>query len=145
MKTLENKYENTTVKFNTPDNIPHGSPVVVIVEGEYYIEVIRKKAKDINAHSFEENVEETFKYDSEVKDIISKPEHYMLSDGLEVKDVVEMIINNPNSNLNKYESHMKAVILEYLMRAENKNGLEDYKKAGQWLVWLIESLEGETK
>ena len=123
------------------------------------IEIICKKAKDINAHfkdkpfacvddflsPFEENVEETFKYDSEEEDIISKPKHYMLSGGLEVKNVVEMIINNQNSNLNKYQSHMKAVILEYLMRAENKNGLEDYKKAGQWLVWLIESLEGETK
>lgn len=122
------------------------------------VEVIRQKAKDINARfkdksfaclddfllSFEENVEETFKYDSE-EDIISKPEHYMLSDGLEAKDVIEMIINNPNSNLNKYQSHMKAVILEYIMRAENKNGLEDYKKADQWLVWLIESLGGETK
>ena len=52
----------------------------------------------------------------------------MLSDELEVKDVVEMVINNPNSNLNKYQSHMKAVILEYLIRAENKNSLEDYKK-----------------
>ena len=92
---------------------------------------------------FEEEVEKIFI--SEEEDIISKPEHYMLSDELEVKDVVEMIINNPNSNLNKYQSHMKAVILEYLMQAENKNALEGYKKAGQWLVWLIESLEGETK
>ena len=96
------------------------------------IEIVCEKAKEI------------FKYDSE-EDIISKPEHYMLSEELEVKDVVELVINNPNSNLNKYQSHMKAVVLEYLMRAENKNGLEDYKKAGQWLVWLIESLEGETK
>lgn len=37
MKTLEIKYENTTVKFNAPDNIPYGSPVVAIVDEEYYI------------------------------------------------------------------------------------------------------------
>ena len=45
MKTLEIKYENTTVKFNAPDNIRYGSPVVAIVEGEYYITNKYKECK----------------------------------------------------------------------------------------------------
>ena len=40
----------------------------------------------------------------------------------------------------------KGNVLKYLWRYEHKNGIEDLKKARQYLNWMIQKLEGaETK
>lgn len=40
----------------------------------------------------------------------------------------------------------KGNILKYIMRADHKNGLEDYRKAKQYFDWLLELVEkGESK
>lgn len=35
----------------------------------------------------------------------------------------------------------KGNILKYIMRADHKNGLEDYRKAKQYFDWLLELVE----
>ena len=53
---------------------------------------------------------------------VEKPHHYQLK-GLEPYEAKYFYIGN---------------ILKYIIRAEKKNGLEDYKKAEVYLKWLIE-------
>lgn len=70
-------------------------------------------------------------------DVISNPNHYKL-DGLdiEVRDVIKSVLGTVGF-LGFYEGN----IIKYILRANKKNGLEDYKKARQYLDWLIEELD----
>lgn len=71
------------------------------------------------------------------EDIISNPNHYKL-DGLdiEVKDVIKSALGTVG-----FLGFYKGNIIKYMLRASKKNGLEDYKKAKQYLDWLIEELD----
>ena len=66
----------------------------------------------------------------EIIDNINKPNHYIGTYGLEVKDVT-------------MEAHHWCSAVEYLLRYKEKNGLEDLKKARKNLDWLIEEMENE--
>lgn len=70
-------------------------------------------------------------------DVISNPNHYKL-DGLdiEVRDVIKSVLGTVGF-LGFYQGN----IIKYILRANKKNGLEDYKKARQYLDWLIEELD----
>lgn len=70
-------------------------------------------------------------------DVISHPDHYKL-DGLdiEVRDVIKSVLGTVGF-IGFYEGN----IIKYILRASKKNGLEDYKKARQYLDWLIEELD----
>ena len=62
---------------------------------------------------------------------VEHPKHYQLSIDLEVLDVIELLLSKRKMYLNDY-SYLVNVI-KYLFRAEQKNGLEDYKKALYYL------------
>ena len=65
---------------------------------------------------------------------IEKPSHYQL-EGLEPYesiDVIRAVLGD------KVKYFYIGNILKYIIRAEKKNGLEDYKKASVYLKWLIE-------
>lgn len=70
-------------------------------------------------------------------DVISSPKHYKL-DGLdiEVKDVLKSVLGTVG-----FLGFYKGNIIKYILRANKKNGLEDLKKARQYLDWLIEELD----
>ena len=67
-----------------------------------------------------------------------KPSHYKL-DGLytdtgdaQVKDVIKSVLG-----AQRYKNWIVGDALAYVMRHENKNGLEDIKKAIEMLGWLV--------
>lgn len=67
-----------------------------------------------------------------------KPNHYKL-DGLytdtgaaQVKDVIKSVLGEQG-----YKNWIVGDALAYVMRHENKNGLEDIKKAIEMLGWLV--------
>lgn len=74
-------------------------------------------------------------------DIVSNPNHYKL-DGLdiEVKDILKSVLGTVGF-LGFYQGN----IIKYILRAKKKNGLEDYKKARQYLDWLIEELDEDVE
>ena len=74
---------------------------------------------------------------SKIKDSVNQPAHY-LKGGMECIDVIKAAV----SNLPPYEAVCVANILKYVWRYNNKNGIEDLRKAKHYLEWLIESLEG---
>lgn len=66
-------------------------------------------------------------------DPVSHPNHYQSKSGLEVIDV----INAFTEDLTGVESYYTGNILKYICRWKKKNGLEDLRKARQYLDWLI--------
>ena len=82
--------------------------------------------------------------DEPINDIVSKPKHYQLQEGLEVRDVLKLLVDKI------YESGSPAVplfisdyvqLMQYLMRFMDKNGVEDLKKSRYYLDELIKAYE----
>lgn len=70
-------------------------------------------------------------------DNVKSPKHYMLGDlGIEVKDVIFEVVKD----MKGFEAVCVGNILKYVMRARKKNGIEDYKKAYEYLGYLLEEL-----
>lgn len=72
-------------------------------------------------------------------DVVSKPKHYHGKYGLEAMTVVDNFIGD----LVGKSAYCWGNVVKYLLRFQQKNGLEDLKKARQHLDWLIEEMEKE--
>lgn len=57
---------------------------------------------------------------------VNKPSHYIGVNGMEVEEVLQNFIPKYK---NSYTGHRVSSAVEYLLRAPDKNGLEDLKKA----------------
>ena len=70
-------------------------------------------------------------------DVISNPDHYKLKGlDVEVRDVIKSVLGTVG-----FLGFYKGNIIKYILRANKKNGLEDYKKAKQYLDWYIQELD----
>ncbi len=65
-----------------------------------------------------------------------KPKHYEGANGLTVKEIYENFLT-PEELEGAYRSN----VLKYVLRYRNKNGVEDLKKAREYLDWLIDLKE----
>ena len=65
---------------------------------------------------------------------VKSPKHYMLEIfGIEVKDIIFEVTKDMKGK----EAFCVGNILKYVMRARKKNGIEDYKKAYEYLGYLL--------
>lgn len=70
---------------------------------------------------------------------VHHPSHYELEGlGVEVIDVIRSVLGEIS-----FCSYCKGNIIKYILRADKKNGLEDYRKARVYLNWLIETMESD--
>ena len=70
-------------------------------------------------------------------DNVKSPKHYILEGlGIEVKDIIFEVTKDMKGS----EAVCVGNILKYVMRARKKNGIEDYKKAYEYLGYLLEEL-----
>lgn len=67
--------------------------------------------------------------------LIDKQKHYT-NNGIQ-----PITIMKANMTKEKYRGLLEGNILKYPLRYEDKNGLEDLKKAKTYLTWLIEDIE----
>ena len=63
-------------------------------------------------------------------DPVTNPSHYK---GIQPIDVMRN-----NFTRDEYRGFLKGNILKYVMRYQDKGGLDDLKKAEQYLTWLID-------
>ncbi len=68
-------------------------------------------------------------------DLIDNQKHYT-NNGIQ-----PIRIMKANMTKEKYRGFLEGNILKYPLRYEDKNGLEDLKKAKTYLTWLIEDIE----
>ena len=64
-----------------------------------------------------------------------EPEHYKTG-GLEVIDIMKLKLTKQ-----EFKGFCKGLIIKYILRADNKNKIEDYKKAQWYLNYLIKTME----
>ncbi|HFU4060112.1 TPA: DUF3310 domain-containing protein [Streptococcus suis] len=77
------------------------------------------------------------KVETEIYDNITKPKHYQGKYGMEALDVVKNFIGDLVGECAYYWGN----VIKYLLRFQQKNGVEDLKKARQHLDWLIKEME----
>ena len=65
-------------------------------------------------------------------DNVNNPNHYKLSCGVESIEIIKRVLG-----IKGFVAFCLGNILKYLIRAEKKNGKEDYKKAAKYLEWVI--------
>ena len=70
-------------------------------------------------------------------DNVNHPNHYQNIAGVEAID----ILNDVVKDLPGKQAAMLWNTLKYLLRFQKKNGLEDLKKAQNYLQWLIDDIE----
>ena len=70
-------------------------------------------------------------------DNVNNPNHYKLGCGVESIKIIETVLGTRG-----FISFCLGNVLKYLIRAEKKNKLEDYKKASKYLEWIIERDNG---
>src|SRR5699024_4567806 len=70
----------------------------------------------------------------ETDDPVSHPNHYQSKTGLEVIDVIKAFTEDCEG----IEGYYTGNVIKYVCRWKKKNGLEDLKKARQYLDWLID-------
>ncbi len=73
------------------------------------------------------------------KNNATSPAHYK-SGGLEVITILRKKLTPE-----EFEGFCRGNILKYIFRAEQKNQIEDYRKAQVYLKWLIASKKKEDK
>lgn len=70
-------------------------------------------------------------------DKIKSPSHYKLDGlGIESIDIIKARLGKEG-----FKAFCVGNVIKYVLRAEKKNGLEDYKKSRQYLDWVIEGEE----
>ena len=74
-------------------------------------------------------------------DMVNHPAHYKAVNGLEVIDVIEAF----TAKLTGIQATDTGNIIKYIFRWNEKNGLEDLKKAQQYLNHLISVIEKENE
>lgn len=74
-----------------------------------------------------------------MSDMVKHPRHYQSTTGLEVWDVIEAFTHD----LKGVEAFDTGNILKYACRWKDKNGVEDLKKAKEYLEHLINHIEKE--
>lgn len=78
-----------------------------------------------------------------MNDMVNKPSHYQLVNGLEVKDIRKAIFDKiPMGKLSYHQVDCYSRAWEYLTRAcfKHESPLEDLQKAQTYLTWLIDNL-----
>jgi len=71
-------------------------------------------------------------------DAINSPRHYAKNGGIECIEAIEASMDKDD-----FRGFLKGNIQKYVWRYENKNGLEDLKKASWYLDLLIFNIENE--
>ena len=82
-------------------------------------------------------LEEEILVNGNVNDIINKPNHYQLLVKDKVVEVID-IIDSVVQNYTPKQAFRVANIIKYILRADKKNGLEDFKKAKKYIEMLLE-------
>ncbi len=68
------------------------------------------------------------------------PSHYKRNNKMEAIDIMKNSLSEE-----EFKGFCKGLIMKYLYRADDKNHLEDYKKAQWYLNYLIKEMEEGNK
>ena len=79
-------------------------------------------------------------HDRKLEDLVNHPSHYQGLDGLEVREVMDNFVPKYYRYGGLVACDIKDAI-KYILRAPDKNGLEDLKKAQRMIKYVIDNWE----
>ena len=79
-------------------------------------------------------------HDRKLEDLVNHPSHYQGMKGLEVREVMENFVPKYARYGGLVACDIKDAI-KYILRAPDKNGLEDLKKAQRMIKYVIDNWE----
>lgn len=75
-----------------------------------------------------------------MNDVVRKPSHYQIADGIEAIDIIELVVNA--YDLSPYEGYLLGNFLKYRLRIGDKDGVEqDLAKSNEYRNRLRASRE----
>lgn len=98
-------------------------------------EIIAEQLSEIaeNLYREAETVPVVTEQDETEHDAVSHPKHYCKG-GIECLDVIKAVLGD------KYEGFLAGNVIKYIFRYQDKNGVEDCKKAAFYLEKLIQEV-----
>lgn len=109
----------------------YGEDEKLLQSANDFLEMCRKTGAFIGEGTAEKSISGEVPVDN-----INSPKHYKLpSLNIESIDIIRAILGK------YFKWFCLGNIIKYILRAEKKNGLEDYKKARKYLDWLIKGEE----
>ena len=124
-------YGNSAIISSLPD---HNYEITDFNDFELWSKQIEDKTESMRLKNQSNDVQQRKR-----KDNVNSPSHYMLGSH-EVKDIVSLVADKYHKGS---VAHNIASALEYQMRAPEKNGLEDIKKARKCLDFAVENWDVE--
>ena len=79
-------------------------------------------------------------HDGKLEDLVNHPSHYQGLKGLEVREVMENFVPKYDRYGGLISCDIKDA-MKYILRAPDKNGLEDLKKAQRMIKYVIDNWE----
>ena len=75
-----------------------------------------------------------------IVDVVNHPPHYQLLPGVEVRDVIKVLVSKiaDKGVLTEMQISDYVQMMQYLLRFMEKGGVEDIKKAKVYLEWILE-------
>lgn len=102
-----------------------------------------QKCKYCDCESNEDNFKFCEHYGKPLKNLndnVKNPNHYQLESGEQTIDVIASLLGG-----NQFKGYCKGNIIKYLSRYDRKNGVEDLKKAKQYIDFLIDHTNKKIK
>ena len=84
------------------------------------------------------NVPNPVRIETPEQDVVNHPAHYTAG-GIECIDAIRAA----TTGLIGFEAYCTGTVIKYLWRWKHKNGLEDLRKAGVYLDWLMQEVANE--
>lgn len=103
----------------------------------WYFEPILQENSQYDPDGLEPSV---FAVDDTEFDLVNKPKHYQLLPGVEVRDVIKVLVSKIANKgiLTEMQISDYVQMMQYLLRFMEKGGVEDIKKAKVYLEWILE-------
>ncbi len=115
------------------------------IHGDYgqYIMGIDSDGDEISASKvywYFEPLQQTCEEGVPVHDPVNNPSHYQLLPGVEVRDVIKVLVSKiaDKGVLTEMQISDYVQMMQYLLRFMEKGGVEDIKKAKVYLEWILE-------
>lgn len=141
LETSEKKFEETQKELRKkldehfPDNIICNESMRKFSKFIEEKEEWDDRLRNVDKHTLEQELSN--KKDKKEERVYS-PNHYQILPNLEVIEVIANILGDEG-----FRAYCKGNIMKYVLRADKKNGLEDWKKAQMYLNWLVRNYEEE--
>ena len=110
------------------------------IDTSYYDDVVasnKLRVEEDNKRAMLEKLREVYE-DNKVKTNPSSPPHYRFGGNLQTIDLIHEVLSKQQDG---FLAYCLGNVFKYLTRFGRKDGIQDLRKALQYLTWMVEHVE----